>query len=94
VATLRDELSGRRCLRTWQRAVEHLNSHGYGAAVPAEFVDPLRQRGLTIWPAGTWAAAGAALDDLGWDGVSDPFEPVTGEEPEVQRLIWDPEGAA
>jgi hypothetical protein len=32
------------------------------------------------------------LYELGWDGLSDPFEPVTGEDPDVQALLWeDPE---
>ena len=51
-----DELAARRTQRAWRRAAEHLNAHGYAAAVPPELVDPLRRWGLIVWPAGKWAA--------------------------------------
>jgi hypothetical protein len=52
-----DELATRRELRAWIQAAWHLNSAGYAAAVPPELVDPLRRRGLTVWPVdGRWAA--------------------------------------
>lgn len=55
-ATVPDELAARRELRSWARAAEHLNRAGYGAAVPAALVRPLRRRGLLVWPARGCAA--------------------------------------
>jgi hypothetical protein len=48
---LPDELAARRELRAWRQAAEHLNGHGYAAAVPAELVAPLQRWGLVVWPA-------------------------------------------
>jgi len=51
-----DELAARRELRAWIQAARHLNSAGCAAAVPPEFVGPLRSRGLVVWAAERRAA--------------------------------------
>jgi hypothetical protein len=56
IARQPDELAARRALRSWIRAVEHLNRAGYAAAVPSPMVAPLQRRGLAVWPVGRRAA--------------------------------------